>query len=147
MTKTVIFKDERTDRVFYVTYTNNQMVGCNFHQGIDELLEEYFVPCEKMTRIYFEHARKESRLITDEILVDMLRKASDEYLTRNNQVQREIIIEAEIKITIAIMHERIIEKCFTTNNELSEAQSIVLKQAEETLRLLYIDYTNKNTVE
>jgi len=50
---TKIIMDHDNDRVIYVTYTNGQFIGLNFHQGIDEdMPDKYNHPCVLLTSIY-----------------------------------------------------------------------------------------------
>jgi len=53
-----VIKQEDYDRYVFATYEKNQIIGLNFHQGLDEILWDYAKPCPSLTNIYERLADK-----------------------------------------------------------------------------------------
>jgi hypothetical protein len=47
-----VIKQEEYDRYVFVTYSNKEIIGLNFHQGLDEIMWDYKTPCKSLTDIY-----------------------------------------------------------------------------------------------
>ena len=47
-----VIKQEDFDRYVFATYNKNQIIGLNFHQGLDEILWDYKTPCKALSDIY-----------------------------------------------------------------------------------------------
>jgi hypothetical protein len=48
----VIVVDKEYDRFIFLFYKDNNVVGINFHQGIDELLIGFNKPCPHITELF-----------------------------------------------------------------------------------------------
>jgi len=53
-----VIKQEDYDRYVFATYEKNQIIGLNFHQGLDEILWDFANPCSALTDIYERLADK-----------------------------------------------------------------------------------------
>jgi hypothetical protein len=58
MEKNIIIVDNKYDRYVFVFYKDNEIVGLNFHQGLDEVLLTYNKPCPHVTEIYRRLGKK-----------------------------------------------------------------------------------------
>ena len=48
-----VIKQADFDRYVFATYSNNVIVGLNFHQGCDEIIWDFKTPCKALTDIYY----------------------------------------------------------------------------------------------
>jgi hypothetical protein len=95
-----VIKQEDFDRYVFATYSNNEIVGLNFHQGLDEILWDFKTPCQALTDIYIRLNNK--RYINSED--DRINKAislfeeafifQDEYKTNIPSTQLDLIKKA-----------------------------------------------------
>ena len=53
-----VVKQERFDRYVFLTYSDNKIIGLNYHQGIDKILYDWATPCPALTDIFERYAEK-----------------------------------------------------------------------------------------
>ena len=97
-----IVKQEKFDRYVFLTYEEGQLIGLNFHQGLDEILYDSFnEPCLKLTKIYNKVcAKKLGRAYSENELVNLALK---KYI-------KKYIIPKPKKIKIPNTQTRLIQK-------------------------------------
>jgi len=71
-----VIKQEEYDRYVFVTYSNKEVIGLNFHQGLDEIMWDYKIPCKSLTDIY-ERLWHKKYIHSEE---DRINKAIDLYM-------------------------------------------------------------------
>jgi hypothetical protein len=47
-----LIKQENFDRYIFVEYYNSEIIGLNFHQGLDKIIWDYKTPCPALSDIY-----------------------------------------------------------------------------------------------
>jgi hypothetical protein len=52
-TQLQVIKQQDYDRYVFLTYSENNLIGLNFHQGTDEIIYDYAKPCPKLTEMFF----------------------------------------------------------------------------------------------
>jgi hypothetical protein len=57
-TITRVVKQQDYDRIVFITYSLNEVVGLNFHQGVDEVLYDWARPCPALTDIFERYSEK-----------------------------------------------------------------------------------------
>jgi hypothetical protein len=53
-----VVKQERFDRYVFLTYSDDKIIGLNYHQGIDKILYDWATPCPALTDIFERYAEK-----------------------------------------------------------------------------------------
>lgn len=152
MKKTVIYEVENEDRNYYVFYNEHgQCRGVNFHHGsgldTETIDDTYLKPCQDMSPIYFNHLGDvcaAGELITDKHIMKALQTSAEQYLIAYNDYMREHIIEQEIDINMEILFERVAGRCYSKSGDISPAQNAVLEDAKQLLKVLLVDFTNRN---
>jgi hypothetical protein len=78
MNKTIlkVVEQKHYDRYVFLTYYNDEIVGLNFHQGIDKIMYDFAQPCPALTDIFERYSEKYPELNWDE----RVNKAIDIYL-------------------------------------------------------------------
>lgn len=68
MNKTIlkVIEQKDYDRYVFLTYYNDEIVGLNFHQGIDEILFDFAKPCPALTDIFERYSEKYPELHWDQ---------------------------------------------------------------------------------
>ena len=152
MKKTVIYEVENEDRNYYVFYNENgQCQGVNFHHGSgldpEVMDEQYLRPCPNMSPIYFNHLGDvcaAGELITDKHIMKALQESARQYLISYNDHEREHIIEEQIRINMGVLFDRVADRCYSASSDISPEQDAVLEDAKHLLKILLVDYTNRN---
>lgn len=151
MKKAVIFIAEGEDRNYYIFYDKHgQCRGANFHHGCglnSEVMDnDYLKPCPDMSPIYFDHLRDlaKDEVITDKTIMKALQSSAQQYLITYNEHERVNIIEEQIEINIGVLFERVADRCYSRSKDISPAQNTVIEEAKELLKVLLVDFTNKN---
>lgn len=95
-----VIKQKDFDRYVFATYNNNEIVGLNFHQGLDEILWDFKTPCPALTDIYIRlnnkrHINSEDDRINKAIsLFEEAFIFQDEYKTNIPSTQLDLIKKA-----------------------------------------------------
>ena len=79
-------KQSDFDRYVFITYLNDEILGLNFHQGVEEIDSDFFVPCPHLTEIYkrlIKHKSSDNDLTQDETISKAIRLYVDAFILQN----------------------------------------------------------------
>jgi hypothetical protein len=79
-------KQSDFDRYVFITYLNDEIVGLNFHQGVEEIDPDFFVSCPHLTEIYkrlIKHKSIVNDLNQDETISKAIRLYVDAFILQN----------------------------------------------------------------
>ena len=94
-----VVKQERFDRYVFLTYSDNKIIGLNYHQGIDKILYEWATPCPALTDIFERYAEKYTDLNWQDTVNDSIYLYEQAFLWQQTNIilpnsQKKIIQKA-----------------------------------------------------
>ena len=115
-----IIKQEDFDRLVFLTFENDVLIGLNFHQGIDEIDTKFLEPCQKLTKI-FNKVMSDKITLAENINLS-IEKYIKKYLFKNKKI--EIRLEQKKYIQEAIDFYINTKKLMSENLSQSEEYKI-----------------------
>jgi len=94
-----VVKQERFDRYVFLTYSDNKIIGLNYHQGIDKILYDWATPCPALTDIFERYAEKYTDLNWQDTVNDSIYLYEQAFLWQQTNIilpnsQKKIIQKA-----------------------------------------------------
>jgi hypothetical protein len=94
-----IVKQERFDRYVFLTYSDDKIIGLNYHQGIDKILYDWATPCPALTDIFERYAEKYTDLNWQDTVNDSIYLYEQAFLWQQTNIilpnsQKKIIQKA-----------------------------------------------------
>ncbi len=94
-----VVKQERFDRYVFLTYSDDKIIGLNYHQGIDKILYDWATPCPALTDIFERYAEKYTDLNWQDTVNDSIYLYEQAFLWQQTNIilpnsQKKIIQKA-----------------------------------------------------
>jgi len=94
-----VVKQERFDRYVFLTYSDDKIIGLNYHQGIEKILYDWATPCPALTDIFERYAEKYTDLNWQDTVNDSIYLYEQAFLWQQTNIilpnsQKKIIQKA-----------------------------------------------------
>lgn len=152
MKRIEIIQDETTDRNIFFFYDGTELVGLNFHYGIDAtdntggFDSDYAINDKKLFDLYCE-IQNESVPIGVNMKFDKVAVANEaigKFLIINNEDFRKDIIKDEVDIAINKLFVECNKRCYTKSSDVTLKQAIRLTEIKRDLKSLLTMQINQN---
>ncbi len=96
----MVIEQKEFDRNVFITYSNDEIVGLNFHQGIGEILWDFSKPCPALTDIFERVTEQNQSMYFEDRINRAIRLYNDKFLNGDDYIvtlpieQRDIIKKA-----------------------------------------------------
>lgn len=79
-----VIEQSSFDRLVFLTFKNDVLIGLNFHQGTDEIDTKFLEPCPKLTKIF-------NKVVNDNLTLEStinlsIRKYEKKYLFKDKKI-------------------------------------------------------------
>lgn len=152
MKRIEIIQDETTDRNIFFFYDGTELVGLNFHYGIDATDDtggfdsDYAINNKRLFDLYCE-IQNESVPIGVNMKFDKVAVANEaigKFLIINNEDFRKDIIEDEIEMAMYQVLNNCHARCFTKSSNITLKQTMRLTEIKLDLKSLLTMQINQN---
>jgi len=140
-----ILEDAEHDRYLIFMYSEKgNICGVNYHHGLGDLDVSYFENDPKLFKIYLERMAGKTEEDTRE---SVMRDSIDELRIKTQDFSREFAIKKVIGKQMLIIAEKIFEKTYVGNTNLSDSEHEMIAMSQKALELIFnkiIENKHKN---